>query len=120
MLPPFFNQNLKQRVFGTQGFMGIFENSWNGCCSFHACRRIFSDLLRYWNGFQGCCSFDFDSKQLFCSQFEPVLDWLYECEGGLLDCGCTRRHWTDPWLGNLERLAWFTVVVGSDCTLDET
>ena len=36
---------------------------------------------------------DFGRKQLSCSQFEPVLDWLYECEGdGLLDCGCTRRH----------------------------
>ena len=39
----------------------------------------------YWNVFKDV-AVDFDRKQLFCSQFEPVLDWLYECKGdGLLD-----------------------------------
>ena len=67
---------------------------------------------------------DFDRKQLFCGQFEPVLDWLYECEGdGLLDCGCTRRHWTDPWLGFRSKPHWkdlHGLRLLSDCTLDET
>ena len=40
----------------TEGDGGIFENSWNGFCSFHACHRMFHVLLRYPNGFQGCCS----------------------------------------------------------------
>ena len=28
----------------SEGFMGIFENSWNGFCNFYACRRRFHVL----------------------------------------------------------------------------
>ena len=109
---------------------------WNHRVSWESLRTlgtVFAVFMRVIACFMFCCGIQMvfrdvavDRKQLCCGHLATVVDWLHECEGdGLLDCGCTRKHWTDPWMGFRSKLKphWkdlhgMRLLV--DCTLDET
>ena len=92
---------------------------------------VFAVFMHVIACFMFCCGIQMvfrdvavDRKQLCRGRLVTVVDWLDECEGdGLLDCGCTRKHWTDPWMGFGSKTHW-TDLHGMrllmDCTLDET
>ena len=92
---------------------------------------VFAVFMHVIACFMFCCGIQMvfrdvavDRKQLCCGRLVTVVDWLDECEGdGLLDCGCTRKHWTDPWMGFRSKTHW-TDLHGMrllvDSTLDET
>ena len=107
---------------------------WNHRVSWESLRTlgtVFAVFMHIIACFMFCCGIQMvfrdvavDRKQLCCSHLVTVVDWLDECEGdGLLDCGCTRKHWADPWMGFRSK-AHGTDLHGMrllmDCTLDET
>ena len=107
---------------------------WNHRVSWEFLRTlgtVFAVFMHVVACFMFCCGIQmvfrdvaFDRKQLCCSNPVAVVDWLHESEGdGLLDCGCTGKHWTDPWMGFRSKTHWkdlHGMRLLLDCTLDET
>ena len=75
---------------------------------------VFAVFMHVIACFMFCCGIQMvfrdvavDRKQLCCGRLVTVVDWLDECEGdGLLDCGCIRKYWTDPWMGFRSKTHW--------------
>ena len=107
---------------------------WNHRVSWESLRTlgtVFAVFMHVVACFKVCCGIKIvfrdvavDRKQLCCNHLVTVVDWLHECEGdGLLDCGCTGKHWTDPWMGFRSKTHWkdlHGMRLLLDCTLDET